>query len=136
MINEGELVAKKEKKKIAIIDDDEDLLKLLVAGFQGKGFDVKAMATGKEGMAFLSNEKNLEELALIILDRMLPDMDGIEILKEFQSRFPRKVPVLILSVLTAEKDVLKGLKGGAVDYVGKPFSLPILMEKALTLMEK
>jgi two-component system response regulator VanR len=125
-----------EKKKIAIIDDDEDLLKLLAAAFRAKGFEVKAIATGKEGLNYLKDEANLEGLSLIVLDLLLPDMNGLDILKEFQSKFHNKVPVLILSVLTAEKDVLKGFKGGAVDYVGKPFSLPILIEKALKLMVK
>jgi DNA-binding response OmpR family regulator len=126
----------KEQGKIAIVDDDEDLLRLLISAFEEEGFEVKGMSTGKEGMAYLSDEKNMAGLSLIILDRMLPDMDGLDILKEIQSRFPKKTPVLILSVLTAEKDILKGLKGGAIDYIGKPFSMPILIQKARLLMGK
>lgn len=126
----------KESKKIAIIDDDEDLLRLLTSAFRAKGFDVKALSNGKDGLHFLMDETNLEGLSLVVLDLLLPDMNGLDILKEFQSKFHNKVPVLILSVLTAEKDVLKGFKGGAVDYVGKPFSLPVLIEKALKLMGK
>ncbi len=125
-----------DKKTIVIVDDDEDLLKLLVAAFKAKGFSVKTMTTGKEGLSFLTDEKNNKDISLVILDRILPDMDGIEILKKIHSQFPHFAPVLILSVLTAEKDVLKGLKSGAVDYMGKPFSLPVLMEKALVLIGK
>lgn len=122
--------------KIAIVDDDEDLLKLLTVAFQGRGFEVKAMATGKEALNFLMDEKNLNGLSLVILDLLLPDMNGLDILKEFQTKFLHRVPVLILSVLSAEKDVLKGFKSGAVDYVAKPFSLPVLIEKSTRLMEK
>lgn len=129
-------MAKDKKNEVIIVDDDEDLLKLLVAAFISKGFEVKAITTGKAGLAYLLDEKNLEGAALLILDRMLPDMEGLDILKELEARFPGKVPVLILSVLTSEKDILSGLKTGAVDYIGKPFSLPILMEKALSLVRR
>lgn len=125
-----------QSKKIAVVDDDEDLLKLLVYSFKAKGFEVKAMVTGKEACEFFSNEENIQNLSLIILDRLLPDMDGLDILKLIEKKFSHHVPILILSVLTSEKDVLKGLKEGAFDYVGKPFSMPVLMQKALTLMEK
>ena len=123
------------KNKIIIVDDDEDLLKLLASSFKSKGFEVKTFATGKEGLAYLTADKNLTHAALIILDRMLPDMDGIEILKAFKSKTSVDVPVLILSVLSSEKDVLIGLKKGAVDYVPKPFSLPVFMQKAMGLIK-
>ncbi|MBS3904821.1 MAG: response regulator transcription factor [Simkania sp.] len=125
-----------KKNMIVIVDDDEDLLRLLTAAFIAKGFEVKTMTTGKEGLSFFSDEKKWSGAALIILDRMLPDMDGLDILRKFTAKFSHKVPVLILSVLTSEKDVLSGLQKGAVDYIGKPFSLPILMEKALALIGK
>jgi DNA-binding response OmpR family regulator len=123
------------KNKIIIVDDDEDLLKLLATSFKAQGFDVKTFATGKEGMSYLLIEKNLKEASLIILDRMLPDMDGLDILKTLHEKTSLKVPVLILSILSSEKDVLSGLKKGAVDYVSKPFSLPIFMQKALSLIK-
>lgn len=122
------------KNKVIIVDDDEDLLRLLAAAFKAKGFTVQTLVNGKEALAYLLDEKNLETACLLILDRILPDIEGLEILQKFQEKFPRKVPVLILSMLSAEKDVLEGLKRGAVDYVGKPFSLPILMQKAQALM--
>lgn len=123
------------KNTVIIVDDDEDLLKLLASSFKSKGFEVKTFATGKEGLSYLTQQKNLTHAALIILDRMLPDMDGIDILKDLKSKSSSNVPVLILSVLSSEKDVLSGLKKGAIDYVAKPFSLPVFMQKALSLMK-
>lgn len=124
------------KKKIVIVDDDEDLLKLLAAAFGARDFDVQTLSTGKDALKYLGNEKNIQSMHLLILDRMLPDMDGLDILKELEAKFPGKVPVLILSVLSAERDVLAGLKKGAVDYVTKPFSLPILLERAQLLLNR
>lgn len=123
------------KNKIIIVDDDEDLLKLLASSFKSKGFEVKTLANGKDGLDYLLSEKNLKEASLIILDRMLPDMDGLDILKALKEKTDLKVPVLILSVLSSEKDVLAGLKKGAIDYVAKPFSLPVFMQKAMSLMK-
>lgn len=124
-----------KKSRVIIIDDDEDLLRLLIYAFQGKGFDVKDFATGKEAIAYIKDVDNLHKANLVVLDRMLPDMDGLDILKEIQHlRVP--IPVLILSALSAEKDVLHGLNEGAIDYVTKPFSIPILMQKALALINR
>jgi DNA-binding response OmpR family regulator len=122
-------------KKIIMVDDDEDLLKLVKTAFHTKGYEVKTFAKGKEGLDFILNHKNMTGYCLIILDRMLPDMDGLDILKSYMSSSKHEIPVLILSVLSSEKDVLLGLKKGAVDYVPKPFSLPVLMQKALSLIK-
>lgn len=120
--------------KVVIVDDDEDLLRLLIASFKSKGFEVESFTTGKAAVSFLSNEKNLEGVRLLILDRMLPDMDGIDILRFFRGKYDDKIPVLILSVLSSEKDTLEGLQKGAVDYMAKPFSVSILLQKARKLI--
>lgn len=122
-----------KKNRIIIVDDDEDLLKILMSAFGAKGYEVKTFVNGKDGLNYLSEEKNMAHVALVILDRMLPDMDGLEILKSIKTQ---SAPVLILSVLSSEKDVLIGLRKGAVDYLGKPFSLPILMQKASVLIKE
>lgn len=118
-----------------IVDDDEDLLRLLVSAFQAKGFDVQGLINGKEALAYLTEGKNAQEASLLVLDRILPDMDGLDILKQLKNQLAH-LPVLILSSLSAEKDVLTGLKEGAVDYITKPFSLSVLMQKALQLINK
>lgn len=123
-----------KRPKILIVDDDEDLLKLLMFAFEAEGFDVHGLTSGKEAAAYLSHEKNIYSLSLLILDRLLPDMDGIEILQQFAEKLRHHVPVIILSILSAEKDVVFGLKQGALDYIAKPFNLPILMEKASALI--
>ena len=120
---------------VIIVDDDEDLLRILSFAFKAKGFDVHELVNGKETLSYVLEEKNLQEACLLILDRILPDMDGLDILKKLQSR-PLCPPVLILSTLSAEKDILNGLKEGAVEYITKPFSLPVFMQKALSLINR
>ena len=124
-----------ESKKIVIVDDDEDLLKLFSATLKGMGYVVKTFSTGIEALNALIENKLIDSTNLLILDRMLPDMDGIEILKELQSKTSISCPVLFLSVLSSEKDVLKGLKEGAVDYITKPFSIELLMMKVKKLIK-
>lgn len=122
-------------KHIVIVDDDTDLLNLLTATFESRGCTVHGFTTGEAALAYLLQETHRITLSLIVLDRMLPDMDGLEILKRLRKQPPPHIPVLMLSVLSAEKDVIDGLKQGAVDYMTKPFSLIIFMHKAETLMQ-
>ncbi len=124
---------KTEKKQVVIVDDDADILALLLYEFQELGFEVKQYKTGKEALDFLSVEENLANVSLLVLDRILPDMDGLDILR--QIKLPGKVPVLVVSVLSAESDVIEGLQSGAVDYITKPFSVFLLMQKALNLLK-
>jgi DNA-binding response OmpR family regulator len=124
-----------EPKTIVIVDDDEDLLKLFSATLKGMGYVVKTFPAGTEALNALIENKMIDSTNLLILDRMLPDMDGIEILKELQSKTAISCPVLFLSVLSSEKDVLKGLKEGAVDYITKPFSIELLMMKVKKLIK-
>lgn len=123
-------------KKVVIVDDDEDLLRLLVASFEAQHFEVKAISSGKEAMDYLMDEKNIPHIRLLILDRLLPDMNGMDIMKALRQKFDDAIPILILSVLSAEKDVTEGLEKGAIDYISKPFSMNVLMQKSKKLIGK
>lgn len=133
----GNVPKKREKKKIIVVDDDEDLLRLLDYEFHEIGFEVKNFTTGVDALSFLLKKENLQDVFLLILDRMLPDMDGLDILQKFveQSQSQTKIPVLILSSLSSEKDIISGLQYGAIDYITKPFSIFMLMQKALNLLK-
>lgn len=123
--------------KVVIVDDDEYLLKMMVYAFEAQGFDVQTFDLGKDALDYLSDKNHLKETQLLILDRLLPDMDGLDILKQLSDKFPDHVPlVLFLSVLSAEKDILQGLELGAVDYLAKPFSLDVLIDKSRALLSR
>ncbi|MBN9378570.1 MAG: hypothetical protein BGO14_08750 [Chlamydiales bacterium 38-26] len=132
----GEDLKLQKRNTIVIVDDDLDLLKLLLSAYEAEGFDVKGFSNGKEAIAYLDLDSNIQTTRLLILDRLLPDMDGLDILRQFSQKLKAHTPVLILSVLSGERDVLSGLKEGAVDYIEKPFNLTILMEKTTALMNR
>lgn len=122
-----------ESKRIIIVDDDEDILNLLSLEFHRLGFSVETFQDGQSALAFMLKEDSCNDVFLVILDRMLPDMDGLDILQQFKSSHP-KIPVLILSALDSEKDIIAGLQDGAVDYITKPFSVFMLLQKAINLL--
>ena len=128
-------MGKKKVKCIVIVDDDEDLLKILSYEFHELGYEVKSFTTGKSASAFLLDKKNLSDVHLIILDRILPSMDGLDILQKIKEKIGHKIPVIIISILDSEKDILAGLEGGAIDYITKPFSIALLMRKATQLLK-
>lgn len=111
-------------RKILFVEDDKALLKELTEYFKGNGNVVFAADTLKAAREILERER----LDAIVLDVILPDGEGPELLKEDKKR----PPVVILSDLGGEEDVLSGLFSGAVDYVVKPCS-PKLLETRLAL---
>lgn len=115
--------------KIVVIDDDPDLLAVLEVFFSSKDIEIVKIETGTEGIAFLMEEKSLEGVDLIILDRLLPDFEGTEILKQFREKYGDRLPVLILSTLGSEEEVSRGMSYGATEYISKPFNLEDLYEK-------
>lgn len=126
---------KGSKRKIIVVDDDEDILKLLSYEFHEIGFETQTFQTGSDALAYILKVENLNDVFLLILDRMLPDMDGLDILEQFMQKSPVKIPVLVLSALNTEEDIIAGLQSGAVDYITKPFSVFMLMQKALNMLK-
>ncbi len=104
-------------KKILIIEDDKTIRMALQDDFRFDGYEVKTAATGPEGL-----EKAMDlDLDIILLDLMLPGLDGLEICKELRRR-DIGTPVLVLTARSQEFDKVLGLELGADDYVTKPFS--------------
>lgn len=110
------------KIKILIVEDEPKLLKILedFLGFQDY-LSEKAM-TGNEAVAVFKEKKN--EIDLVLLDLMLPDISGYTVLKEI--RKISEVPVIILSARSAVADQMSGFEKGADDYITKPFSLALV----------
>ena len=103
-------------KKILIIEDDTSIAELQKDYLEVAGFEVSVYANGLEGLrAFRENEVDL-----LILDVMLPGMDGLEILRSLKE--DKDIPVLLVSAKKEEIDKIKGLSLGADDYITKPFS--------------
>jgi len=103
-------------KKILVVDDDKDIVEILSLYLKREGFEPIPAYDGVEALRLFHQEKP----ELVILDIMLPKMDGWEVCKFLRERFD--VPILMLTARTEEADRVLGLEMGADDYVVKPFS--------------
>ena len=114
------------KKKILVVDDEEDILHFLELVLKEKGYLVVTAAGGHEALT----QAQIERPDLVLLDIMMPQMDGWEVLKLLRvDEETAQIPVAMLSARTEAKDRVQGLQEGAVDYICKPFSLKELLSK-------
>jgi two-component system, OmpR family, response regulator len=116
--------------RILVVEDEPDLLRSLAQALREEGYAVDAAANGNDG---LFNAEGTDYDA-IVLDVMLPGMDGWEILKRL--RKIKKTPVLMLTARDQSRDRVKGLDTGADDYVVKPFDLPELFARLRALIRR
>jgi len=117
-------------RKILIVDDDEDIVQILSLYLQREGFDPVSASDGIEALRLFHQEKP----ALVILDIMLPKMDGWEVCKFLRER--SDVPILMLTARTDEADRVLGLELGADDYVVKPFSPREVVARVKALLRR
>lgn len=115
---------------ILVIDDDQELCSIMKRYMDREGYIVDFVHTGSRGI--LQVEKN--DYHLILLDIMLPEIDGFSVLSEI--RTISNVPVLMLTAKNEESDKIRGLKDGADDYMTKPFSIKELLARVESLIRR
>ncbi len=115
---------------ILLIDDDEKLTGPLLSRFSAQGFHVSVAADGRTGLGLALVEKP----DLIVLDLMLPGMDGWQVCQEIR-RFSQ-VPIIMLTALGTEVDRVRGLELGADDYLAKPFSFDVLAARVRAMLRR
>jgi two-component system phosphate regulon response regulator PhoB len=121
-------------KKILIVEDDKEIGKILSEGFSSQGYKCHIVSSLSEAYTYLLSSS---DLSLVILDLILPDGDGLELLKYLRSTLKFKnLPVIIISARGAELDRILGLELGADDYVVKPFSLREVMIRANKILKR
>lgn len=119
-------------KKILVVDDDPTTVKIITYLLDKEGFQVVSASGGAEGLKKAFQEKP----DLIILDVMMPELNGFQFLNIFRrAEGQTRTPVIFLSSLAEEADVITGLESGAVDYVIKPFSPQVLLTKIKKSLE-
>ncbi len=120
-------------KKILIVEDEHDLVRLLKYNLEKEGFRVHAVTDG----SLVLQEMRREEPDLLVLDLMLPGMDGLEICRQVR-RLDRyaAIPILMLTARSEEADRVVGLEIGADDYVTKPFSMRELIARVRVLLRR
>lgn len=118
-------------KKILIVEDNRDLARLLETHLRDLAFQVDLSFDGPAGVA----KAEADNYDLIILDVMLPGLDGMEICRRLR-RNPPYVPILMLTAKSSEMDRVVGLEIGADDYVTKPFSIPELLARVKAILRR
>ncbi|MCM1497765.1 MAG: response regulator transcription factor [Clostridium sp.] len=114
---------------ILIADDDELLRNLLKEVLEEEGFNVYAAADGEEALDIFWD---CPEISLVILDIMMPKLDGMQVLEEIRER--AEVPVIMLTALGDSASELSSLQNGASDFISKPFHYEILVERVKNLL--
>ncbi len=121
------------KKKILIVDDEPDFVEFLSIRLKSCDYDVISAADGESGLKKAQEEKP----DLIILDVLMPTMNGFEMCKRLkENELTKNMPVVMLTALAQERDLAKGLKEGADCFITKPFSAVDLLYEIKTAMKE
>lgn len=124
---------RKNKKRILVVDDEKDIVETIAYNLRRNGYDALVAETGTDAIEIATRENP----DLIILDLMLPGMDGTEVARRLKSDArTQKVPIIMLTAKAEETDVVVGLTLGADDYVTKPFSMKILLARLTTVLRR
>ena len=122
-----------KKTKIAVIEDEADILEVIDYNLSKEGFDVCSALNGEEGLALVKKEGP----DLVLLDLMLPGLDGIEICRTLKAdHSTRSIPIIMVTAKGEESDIVLGLGMGADDYVVKPFRPRELMARIRSVLRR
>lgn len=115
---------------ILIVEDEKGISKIIKSYLEKEGYKVFQAFDGKEGLNYFENE----EIDLILLDLMIPEISGEELIKEIRNK--SNVPVIMVTAKVNEEDIINGLKLGADDYMTKPFSPKELVQRIKTVLRR
>lgn len=121
-----------DRRVVLMVEDDNKLREVLTKFLSRNDYEVLAAENGKVGLElFYENSKNLD---IVLLDGMLPDIDGVDVLKEIREH--SQVPVIMLTARESEEDQLNGLNNGADNYITKPFLMKVLFVHMNKLIQR
>lgn len=119
--------------KIMIVEDEAALVTLLKYNLEKQGYETVSVMDGKEVM----NTAMTEKPDLILLDWMLPNVQGIDLCRDMRKSYElRNIPIIMLTARGEEADKVRGLSYGADDYMTKPYSIPELMARIIALLRR
>lgn len=124
---------------IVLVEDELEICELIENQLRPLGLPLKIFHDGKKALDYIQNNdgKDAHNIALFILDRMLPSVNGMEICKFIRLFNPTKnTPTLMLTALSTPEQIVEGLDAGADDYMTKPFDLSILMARVRSLLRR
>lgn len=121
------------KQKILAVDDEEDILELLRFNLTKEGFAVACASSGEEALKSALSQRP----DLILLDLLLPGMDGLEVARRLKGDATTKeIPVVMVTAKGEEADIVAGLEVGAEDYITKPFSRKVLIARVRAVLRR
>jgi len=121
------------KEHVLVVEDDEDIQELIIYNLSKEGFRVTGVLSGEDAL----RKARSEHFDVIVLDIMLPGMDGLDVCKALKKDDKTQfVPVIMLTAKGEESDVVTGLELGADDYIVKPFSPKILIARIRTILRR
>ena len=121
-----------ERKKILVVDDEQDLCEILLYNLRAAGFEAEAAYSGEMAM-----EKNPSQYDLLLLDVMMPGMSGFELAEKLKSESgTSRLPIIFLTAKDTEDDTLEGFGLGADDYVTKPFSVREVVARVKAVLSR
>jgi two-component system OmpR family response regulator len=126
--------ARADQPRILVVDDEEHITEMLAMGLGYQGFEVERAATGRAALDAVVRDAP----QLIILDVMLPDLDGFEVAKRLRrdEGAGTRIPIIFLTARDTTQDKVSGLRLGSDDYVTKPFSIEELIERVKAVLRR
>jgi two-component system alkaline phosphatase synthesis response regulator PhoP len=122
-----------QKETIFVVEDEEDILELIRYNLAKEGYTVLGAASGEEAIRLVS--RDIPDL--IVLDLMLPGLDGLDVCKEIKNNpATSRIPIVMLTAKGEESDIVLGLELGADDYITKPFSPKILLARIKAVLRR
>jgi DNA-binding response OmpR family regulator len=122
-------------RPILIIEDDPDIAEVLRYSLEAQKFETRLAVTGKEGLA-ASLDPDWPPL-LILLDQLLPEMNGLEICRRIRSEpAAARIPIIMVTARAAEADFASARRAGVDDYITKPFSVRKVLERIIALLSR
>lgn len=121
------------RKNICIVEDDKDIAELVAFNLEREGYSITVIDSGEKAISRIT--ETIPDL--VLLDLMLPGVDGLEVCRKLkQSEKTRVIPIIILTAKSEDSDIIAGLELGADDYVTKPFSPRILIARVRTVLRR
>jgi two-component system OmpR family response regulator len=127
-------MAVSREPRVLVVDDEEHITELVAMGLGYNGFDVERVSTGRAALDAIAKRRP----DLIVLDVMLPDLDGFELARRLRQSegAGTRVPVIFLTAKDTTQDKVQGLRLGSDDYVTKPFSIEELVERVKAVLRR